>query len=178
VQTFAETNANLKDGRAKGVLAGFSWKFSESLSLGRGFGWFSELGGGSIAFTILVIDWKITEKWRLPTGRGLAAANTARPRLICLSGPHFSGFVQSIKPHRRIRWQNPPMADESTFKLFFILFAGAIGFGYFRYGRQQQNLVASFCGAGLMGYPYFVHGIVWLVLLGLLLLAVPFFIRN
>ncbi len=74
VRTYAETNASLNDGRTEGVLAGISWRFSESLTLGPGLGWFSQLGGGSNAFPILVIDWKITEKWRLSTGRGVAAS--------------------------------------------------------------------------------------------------------
>jgi hypothetical protein len=47
---------------------------SESLSIGPGLGWFSEIDGGSSAFPILLIDWKITDKWRLNTGRGLAAS--------------------------------------------------------------------------------------------------------
>ena len=47
---------------------------NDSLSIGPGFGWFTQLGGGSEAFPILVIDWKITEKLRLNTGSGLAAS--------------------------------------------------------------------------------------------------------
>jgi hypothetical protein len=74
VRTNAESDASLSDGRTEGVLAGMSWIFSESFSVGPGFGWFSELGGGSRVFPILVIDWKITEKLRLATGRGIAAS--------------------------------------------------------------------------------------------------------
>lgn len=60
--------------RTEGGLAGSSWGLSESLSIGPGLGWFSEIDGGSSAFPILLIDWKITDKWRLNTGRGLAAS--------------------------------------------------------------------------------------------------------
>ena len=74
VRANAETNASLDDGRTEGVLAGFGWRFSEKLTIGPGFGWFSRLGGGSNVFPILVIDWKIAEKWRLSTGRGVAAS--------------------------------------------------------------------------------------------------------
>lgn len=74
VRTNAESGADHSDGRTEGVLAGFGWKFSESLTLGPGFGWFSEISGGSRVFPILVIDWKITEKWALSTGQGTAAS--------------------------------------------------------------------------------------------------------
>ena len=74
IRTSAATNASLKDGRTEGVLAGISWDLSESLSIGPGLGWFSEIDGGSSAFPILLIDWKITDKWRLNTGRGFAAS--------------------------------------------------------------------------------------------------------
>lgn len=74
LRSYAEANASLEDGRTEGALAGISWRVSDSLAIGPGFGWFSQLGGGSEAFPILVIDWKITEKLRLGTGSGLAAS--------------------------------------------------------------------------------------------------------
>jgi hypothetical protein len=74
VRSFAEEGAELDAGRTEGVLAGAGWKFSERLTLGPGFGWYSELGGGSRAFPIVVIDWKITDQLTLVTGRGLAAS--------------------------------------------------------------------------------------------------------
>ena len=74
VRSQVESGASLDDGRTQGVLAGASWRFSDSLSLGPGLGWFSELGGGSNAFPIVVVDWKITDKMSLTTGRGLAAS--------------------------------------------------------------------------------------------------------
>lgn len=74
VRTNYERGASADDGRTEGIIAGASWKFSDTLSLGPGFGWFSELGGGSNTFPILLIDWQITEKISLSTGRGLAAS--------------------------------------------------------------------------------------------------------
>lgn len=67
-------------------------------------------------------------------------------------------------------------ADTAT--LLFIVFVSAVGFGYFYYGRKQQHLVAWFCGIGLMGYPYLVDGMLWLVIVGLALMAAPFIIRS
>ncbi len=69
-----EKDASFSDGQTEGLIAGAGWKLSDTLTLGPGFGWFSELDGGSTAFPIIVVDWKITDKLSLETGRGLAAS--------------------------------------------------------------------------------------------------------
>ena len=74
VRSYFEEGGSLDDGRTEGIIAAAGWKFSDSLTLGPGFGWFSELGGGSNVFPIILIDWKITEKLSLTTGRGMAAS--------------------------------------------------------------------------------------------------------
>ena len=74
IRTYAESGASLSDGRTEGVIAGFSWEFSDTLSIGPGFGWFSDVGDETNAFPILLVDWKITELLSLSTGRGLAAS--------------------------------------------------------------------------------------------------------
>lgn len=75
----AENGAGLEDGMFGGVLAGFSYRFSDRLTLGPGFGLFSKIDDGSEVFPILLIDWKISKRLSLTTGRGLAA--TAGPGL-------------------------------------------------------------------------------------------------
>ena len=74
IRTHAESGASLRDGRTEGMLGGFSWKFSDTLSIGPGFGWFSDVGDESNVFPILLVDWKIAESLSLSTGRGLAAS--------------------------------------------------------------------------------------------------------
>lgn len=74
VRSYGESGASFSDGQTEGVIAGAGWRFSDRLTLGPGFGWFSELGGGSTAFPIVVVDWKITDRLSLETGRGLAAS--------------------------------------------------------------------------------------------------------
>ena len=74
VRSNVESGGDLSDGRTEGALAAVTWKISKSLSVGPGFGWFTELGGGSNAFPILAIDWRITEQLTLTTGRGIAAS--------------------------------------------------------------------------------------------------------
>ena len=49
--------------------------------------------------------------------------------------------------------------------------------GYFVYGKRQKMLVPLFCGVGLMAYPYFVSNAVLLVVIGAVLLAVPYYFR-
>lgn len=50
---------------------------------------------------------------------------------------------------------------------------GAVGMGYCLYGRQQRALSPLFCGIGLIVFPYFVDA-TWLILLiGAVLMAIP-----
>ena len=60
--------------------------------------------------------------------------------------------------------------------LFVGVIAGAIGMGYFIYGKRQTKIVAMVAGALLCVYPYFIDSLLWLYLVGLLLIAAPFLI--
>ncbi|PPD49114.1 MAG: hypothetical protein CTY16_04860 [Methylobacter sp.] len=67
------------------------------------------------------------------------------------------------------------MGSESEL-LWGVLF-GSVGFGFFIYGKKQSMLVPLVCGLALMVYPYFMPNAVVLVLVGLVLVAVPYFYR-
>jgi hypothetical protein len=54
---------------------------------------------------------------------------------------------------------------------------GAIGMGYVAYGRRQRAPVPLVCGIGLMVFPYVVSGTWTTVLVGALLMAIPYFVR-
>ena len=54
---------------------------------------------------------------------------------------------------------------------------GAIGVGYFIYGKRQSALVPLVCGLLLMVFPYFFSSAWALVLLGAVLMAIPYFVR-
>lgn len=56
------------------------------------------------------------------------------------------------------------------------IFTGAIGVGYFMYGKRQARFAPLIAGMLLCVYPYFVTGAVWLVVVGVALMAAPFFI--
>jgi len=62
--------------------------------------------------------------------------------------------------------------------LFWGVLFGSIGLGFFVYGRKQRAIVPLVCGLALMVFPYFVSGAVWLVLIGVGLIAVPYFVRR
>jgi len=67
------------------------------------------------------------------------------------------------------------MPDPLT--LFLGVLFGAIGTGFFIYGKKQQALVPLFCGLGLMALPYFIANIYLLILAGIVITALPYFIR-
>ena len=60
--------------------------------------------------------------------------------------------------------------------LIFGIFAGAIGVGYFIYGKRQSKIVPLVSGMLLCVYPYFTESVLWLSVIGLALVAAPFLI--
>ena len=56
------------------------------------------------------------------------------------------------------------------------LFTGALGVGYFIYGKRQAKFVPLLCGIALCVYPYFVDGLPWQLGIGALLAALPFLV--
>ncbi len=60
--------------------------------------------------------------------------------------------------------------------LWGLLFS-SIGFGFFLYGRKQRAVVPLLCGIALMIYPYFIPNVMALVAIGVVLAAIPYFLR-
>lgn len=65
----------------------------------------------------------------------------------------------------------------SAASLLWSLIFGAIGFGFFTYGRKQASFVPLLCGLALMIFPYFVSNTFVLVAIGVVLIATPYFVR-
>lgn len=61
--------------------------------------------------------------------------------------------------------------------LWGVLFS-SIGLGYFIYGKKQRSIPALICGVLLMMYPYFVSNTWVLVIVGAVLVAVPWYWRD
>ena len=60
--------------------------------------------------------------------------------------------------------------------LVISILAGAIGMGYFIYGKRQAKYAPMIAGVLLCVYPYFTENLLWLSLIGGVLLVAPFLI--
>ena len=67
------------------------------------------------------------------------------------------------------------MIEPST--LMWGLVFGSIGLGFFIYGKRQKAIIPLFCGIGLMIIPYFIPNVYLLVPGGIVLIALPYFIK-
>ena len=57
------------------------------------------------------------------------------------------------------------------------MLSGVFGVAYFVYGKRQTKLTPMIAGVLLCVYPYFIESVLWLVVVGLVLLAAPFVIE-
>ena len=65
----------------------------------------------------------------------------------------------------------------STSLLVLGVIFGSVGLGYFLYGKKQRAVVPLVSGLALMVVPYFISNIVGLVVVGVVISAIPYFIR-
>ena len=61
--------------------------------------------------------------------------------------------------------------------LLWGLLFGSVGLGFFVYGKRERAIVPLACGFALMIIPYFATNVLLLVGVGLILMAIPYFIR-
>jgi len=66
---------------------------------------------------------------------------------------------------------------EGTSLLIWGVVFGAVGLGFFTYGRRQKAVVPLMAGIALFIFPYFISNVYALVAVGLLLVALPYFVR-
>jgi predicted membrane protein len=64
-----------------------------------------------------------------------------------------------------------------TSSLLWGLLFSSIGLGFFVYGRRQKKVVPLVSGLALMIFPYFVSNTILLVTFGIVLIAIPYFVR-
>lgn len=55
---------------------------------------------------------------------------------------------------------------------------GSIGVGYFIYGKKQQRLIPLIAGIGLCAFPYFIPNAYAMVIVGTILAAAPWLLRE
>jgi len=73
VRSTGEKGADFNEAITGGGFAGFSYFFSDRLSIGPGIGVLTQLEDSTRVIPILVINWKITDTLSLNTGRGIGA---------------------------------------------------------------------------------------------------------
>ena len=66
---------------------------------------------------------------------------------------------------------------DNTATLIWGLIFGSIGLSYFIYGKKQKRGVPFASGIGLMVFPYFVSNSYIIVIVGIVLLALPYYFR-
>ncbi len=66
---------------------------------------------------------------------------------------------------------------EGTSLLIWGMLFGAVGLGFFTYGRRQKAVVPLVTGVTLFLFPYFISNVYVLVVAGIVLLVLPYFVR-
>jgi hypothetical protein len=61
--------------------------------------------------------------------------------------------------------------------LFWGVLFSSIGLGFFLYGKKQRAVMPLICGLALMIYPYFIASWLVMVMIGVVLCAIPYFLR-
>ncbi|MCG6938742.1 MAG: hypothetical protein LJE83_11320 [Gammaproteobacteria bacterium] len=64
-----------------------------------------------------------------------------------------------------------------TSQLIWGMLFGSIGLGYFIYGKKQRAAVPLVTGITLFIFPYFITNVYALVIVGAVIVAVPYFVR-
>ncbi len=65
----------------------------------------------------------------------------------------------------------------NTSVLIWGMIFSSIGFGFFVYGKKQKAVVPLLSGTGLMVCPYLISNLYILVLSGVILVALPYFVK-
>jgi len=66
---------------------------------------------------------------------------------------------------------------ESVAMMFWGVLFGGIGLGYFIYGKKQKKLIPFWVGIALFALPYLFSSVLLLVIVGIILMSVPYFIK-
>ena len=66
---------------------------------------------------------------------------------------------------------------EGTSLLIWGMVFGAIGLGFFTYGKKQKAIVPLVSGIALIVFPYFIANVYMFVIVGVLLVVLPYFVR-
>lgn len=90
LRSTGESGADFSKTITGGGFTGVSYRFNDRLTIGSGIGTFTQLEDSATVFPVLIINWKITDKFTLETGGGQAAT----------LGP---GLTLSYRPSPKLR---------------------------------------------------------------------------
>lgn len=65
----------------------------------------------------------------------------------------------------------------STSTIMWAMLFGAIGVGFIMYGRKQRMAVPLLVGVALCVFPYFISNVYFLVITGVVVMALPYLVR-
>ena len=66
---------------------------------------------------------------------------------------------------------------DSSAQIMWGMLFGAIGLGFFIYGQRQRAIIPFVVGVALFVFPYIISNVYLLVFVGVVLVAIPYFIR-
>ena len=66
---------------------------------------------------------------------------------------------------------------EGTSLLIWGMLFGALGLGFFTYGKKQKAAVPLITGIALFIIPYFISNVYTLIISGAVLVVLPYFVR-
>ena len=139
-----ENHSKTSDGRTYGLFAAAAWRINEGLTIGPGIGVFSRLEDGTRFFPILVIDWDISERWNLSTGRGMAASQGPGLTLSYELNPNWSFGIAGRYEKTRVspgrKWDDSRRSGARP-----VHTAGGDG----DLGTQPDSQSVHFCGCGV-----------------------------
>ena len=109
--------------RFGGLLAGVSYRVSDTLSIGPGLGAFTEIEDDASFFPVLLIDWAITDTLSLETGGGFAASRGPGVQLTWRSSPQWQFAVGGRYEKTRFRLDDSGVApggvgEDKAFPLY------------------------------------------------------------
>jgi len=73
IRSTGESGARFEKSIVGGGFTGVSYRFGDSLTIGPGIGVIAQLEDDPQLFPVIIVDWKITQRLRLETGRALGA---------------------------------------------------------------------------------------------------------
>ncbi len=137
----AESGADLDDAAQGGGFAGFSYQFNDRLTLGPGIGALTQIEDSASVFPVILIDWKITDRLSLKTGRGTGA--TLGPGLVLDWRASEKWSLSLGGRYERLRFrlddrglEPKGVGEDRAFPIF-----GGINYSYSR--RFQMSLVGG-----------------------------------